>query len=251
MHVTNEELMIIVASRILQNGQVVFVGVGTPNLAANLAKRIRAPQLVMMYETGIVGAKPFRMPVSVGDASVASNSECILGSLEVFTWVLQGGRVDVGFLGGAQVDRWGNLNSTVIGNYTNPSVRLPGSGGAGDIASLAKRTVIIMPHHRRRFPAAVDFITSPGYVQGRAGRKALGLRGGGPELVITDLGVLGFDHAGEMELHSVHPNVSVDQVQRETGWKLKLADSIGTTEPPTAEELDGLRTLQREQAGET
>jgi glutaconate CoA-transferase subunit B len=149
MPVTNQELMVIVASRVFRDGEVVFVGVGLPNLAANLARRIRSPGLVMIYESGIVGAKPFRMPLSVGDAGVTANSQSILNSFEIFTWLLQGGRIDVGFLGGAQVDRWGNLNSTVIGPYDKPDVRLPGSGGAGDVASLANRTIIIMPHERR------------------------------------------------------------------------------------------------------
>ncbi len=249
MHVTNQELTVVIASRLFREGEVVFVGVGVPNLAANLAKRIRTPNLVMIYETGIVGAKPFRMPLSVGDAGITANSQCIVGALEIFTWFLQGGRIDVGFLGGAQVDRWGNLNSTVIGGYDNPSVRLPGSGGAGDVASMAKRTILIMPHERRRFPASVDFITSPGYVEGRRGRKALGLPGAGPELVITNLGVLGFDDAGEMELRSVHPGVTIERVRRETGWPLKIARNIGETEAPTEEELQVLRALQREQFG--
>lgn len=249
MTVTNKELMVVVASRVFRDGQCVFVGVGLPNLAANLAKRTCTPDLVMIYESGIVGALPFKMPLSVGDAGVTANSQSILGSMEIFTWILQGGRIDIGFLGGAQVDKWGNLNSTVIGDYRKPTVRLPGSGGASDIASLANKTVIIMPHELRRFPAAVDFITSPGFVGGRTERRTL-MTGGGPEMVITNLGVLGFDEAGEMELQSVHPGITVDEVRRETGWKLKVAESIGETEPPSATELETLRELQREQAGE-
>jgi glutaconate CoA-transferase subunit B len=246
MQASNKELMTVMASRIMQDGNVVFVGVGLPNIAANLAKSLHAPRLVMVYETGIVGAKPFRMPLSVGDAGVTSNSQCILGSFETFNWVLQGGRIDVGFLGGAQVDRWGNINSTVIGDYAHPTVRLPGSGGAGDIASMAKRTVIVMTHERRRFPEHVDFITSPGFVGGRQGRKAAEISGLGPELVITDLGILGFDAEGEMELRSVHPGVCVEQVLAQTGWKLKVAASVQCTEQPTTEELTTLRAIDKE-----
>ncbi len=248
MEANRQDVMICVASKLFRDNQVAFIGVGAPNLAANLAKRMHAPDLVMIYETGIVGARPFKMPQSVGDAGIASNSQAILGSFEIFTWVLQGGRVDLGFLGGAQVDRWGNLNSTVIGDYTRPTVRLPGSGGASDIASMANRTVIMMPHEKRRFPADVDFITSPGFVGGRQGRRDLGMIGGGPEAVITDLGVLGFDESGEMELRCVHPGVTVDQVLAQTGWDLKVARTVGSTELPTSEELDVLRELQRQQA---
>lgn len=247
MKPTRQEVMICLASKLFHDNQIAFVGVGAPNLAANLAKRLHAPNLVMIYETGIVGAKPFKMPQSVGDPGIAANSQAILGSLEIFTWVLQGGRVDLGFLGGAQIDRWGNLNSTVIGPYERPNVRLPGSGGASDIASMAARTVILMPHEKRRFPAEVDFITSPGFIGGRQGRTELGLIGGGPEQVITDLGVLGFDESGEMELRSVHPGVSVDDVRAQTGWRLKVADDIGTTSIPTEAELSILRELQRQQ----
>ncbi|MES2481275.1 MAG: CoA-transferase [Pseudomonadota bacterium] len=246
MQASNKELMTVVASRMLQDGTVVFVGVGLPNMAANLARQTRAPRLVLVYETGIVGAKPFRMPLSVGDAGVAANSQCILGSFETFNWVLQGGRIDVGFLGGAQIDRWGNLNSTVIGDYHRPTVRLPGSGGAGDIASMARRTIVVMTHERRRFPENVDFITSPGYVGGRRGRAEAGIRGGGPEMVITDLGILGFDEDGEMELRSVHPGVTVAQVQDCTGWKLKVCDAVRETQPPSEAELQALRSIDKE-----
>ena len=248
MQANRQDVMICVAAKLFRDNQVAFVGVGAPNLAANLAKRMHAPDLIMIYETGIVGARPFKMPQSVGDAGVAANSQAILGSLEIFTWVLQGGRVDLGFLGGAQVDRWGNLNSTVIGDYKRPAVRLPGSGGASDIATMAHRTVIMMPHEKRRFPADVDFITSPGFVSGREGRQRLGMIGGGPELVITDLGVLAFDETGEMELRSVHPGVTVDQVLAQTGWDLKVARTIESTELPTEAELEVLRELQRQQA---
>lgn len=247
MDATRHELMITVASRIFRDGQTAFIGVGVPNLAANLAKKTRTPGLVMIYESGIVGAKPFKMPLSVGDPGVTANCECILGSMETFTWLLQGGRVDVGFLGGAQVDRWGNLNSTVIGDYARPGVRLPGSGGAADIASMANTTVIVMPHQLRRFPEKVDFITSPGFVGGRVGRKAAGLPGGGPVMVITDLGVLGFDEGGEMELHSLHKGVRLAEVREQTGWPLKVAPTLSETEPPTSQELEILRALQREQ----
>jgi glutaconate CoA-transferase subunit B len=244
---TKQEMMIAVASRVFRDGQTAFIGVGVTNLAANLARRTRTPGLVMIYESGIVGAKPFKMPLSVGDPGVTSNCECILGSMETFMWVLQGGRVDIGFLSGAQVDRWGNLNSTVIGDYHRPTVRLPGSGGASDIASLANTTIIVMPHQLRRFPERVDFITSPGFVNGREGRRAAGIPGEGPVMVITDLGVLGFDAGGEMELRSLHPGVRLSEVREQTGWPLKVAASLDETVPPSAEELEITRALVREQ----
>jgi len=244
---SKQELMIVLASRIFRDGEIAFIGIGAPNLAANLAKRTHAPNLVIVYETGIVGAKPFKMPLSVGDACITSNSQCLLGAFEIFTWMLQAGRVDTGFLGGAQVDRWGNLNSSVIGKYENPQIRMPGSGGAADVASMANRTVIIMPHERRRFPQNIDFITSPGYVGGRFGRRKLGLTGGGPEVVITDLGVLGFDVTGEMELRELHSGIRLEEVYAQTGWDLKVSQDLGCTKPPTPDELEILRALQLEQ----
>lgn len=237
---TATELMIIVAARQLQDGERVLVGVGQPNLACNLARRLQAPNLVMIYEAGVVGARPARLPLSIGDPCLVSGSQLVCSMVDLFAFYLQAGWVDVGFLGGAQIDRWGNINATVIGDYHQPKVRLPGSGGACDIATLAGKVLILTPHHKRRFPEEVDFVTSPGYVDGREGRRKLGLAGG-PEAVITDLCILGFDQDGEMELRSLHPGVTVDQVQAQTGWALKVASPLECTAAPTAEELRILR----------
>lgn len=237
---TSTELMIIVAARQLEDGQRVLVGVGQPNLACNLARRLHAPNLIMIYEAGVVGARPARLPLSIGDPCLVSGSQLVCSMYDLFAFYLQGGWVDVGFLGGAQIDRWGNINATVIGDYHRPKVRLPGSGGACDIATLAGKVLIMTRHQRRRFPEQVDFITSPGYVGGREGRRKLGLSGG-PEAVITDLCVMGFDETGEMELRAVHPGVTVEQVQAETGWPLKVTEKLETTPPPTSEELRILR----------
>jgi glutaconate CoA-transferase subunit B len=235
------EMMVVAAARLLRDGDVVFVGIGLPNLAINLAKRLHAPNMVMIYEAGIIGANPSRLPLSIGDPCLVSGSQSVCSMFDVFSLYLQTGRIDVGFLGGAQIDRFGNINTTVIGDYERPKVWLPGSGGADDIATLARRTYIIAPHQLRRFPERVDFITSPGYVGGRRGRKERGIPGGGPQVVITDLGLLEFDEQGEMVLAAVHPGVSVAEVQKNTGWDLKVRPDLATTPPPTAEELRLIR----------
>lgn len=237
---TDTELMIARAARELTDDDTVLVGVGVPNIACNLAKRTGASGLEMVYESGTVGSDPSRLPLSIGDPVLASNARSVVPMVQGFGYYLQAGRIDVGFLGGAQIDKHGSLNSTVIGDYDDPDVRLPGSGGACEIASNVERTLVITPHSRRRFPEEVDFVTSPGYVDGREGREALGLRGG-PEAVITDMAVMAFDEAGEMYVTSVHPGVDREAVQAATGWELQFADDLAETTPPTAEELRLIR----------
>ncbi len=237
--------MIVAAARSLRDGETVLVGVGQPNLAANLARRLHAPNLRLAYEAGVLGAQPERLPLSIGDPCLLTGASAVCSMMEVFSFYLQAGRVDVGFIGGAQVDRWGNVNSTVVGEYAHPKVRLPGSGGACDIAGSAGRIIIMTPHQPRRFPEHVDFITSPGFDGGRERRRALGIAGGGPALVVTDLGLLEFDERGEMVLSALHPGSTTEQVRAATGWPLKSAARLRETAPPTEQELAALRILRR------
>lgn len=237
------EMMVVAAARQIRDGQVIFVGIGVPFLAAILAKRTHAPRAVLLCESGIVDGDPARLPLSVADPALVDGAASIATMVDYFNLYLFGGRVDVGFIGGAQVDRWGNVNSTVIGPYGRPKVRLPGSGGACEIAAQAGQVWIIMPQGRRRFVEKVDFITSPGWCGGPDGRRALGYRGGGPSLVVSDKALFRFDASGEMVLAALHPGVGMDDVQAATGWPLKVADSLERTEPPTPAELAALRTL--------
>ena len=244
MKYTRSELMTITAARELKDGEIVFVGIGLPNLAANLAKRSGAPNLIMVYEAGVIGANPTRLPLSIGDPCLVSGAKSVCSMFDVFGLYLQAGRIDVGFLEGAQIDRYGNINSTVIGNYQTPKVRLPGSGGACEIASLAKRILVITTHETRKFPEKVDFVTSPGFLSGRKERVQLNLKGGGPEAVITDLGVMKFDkETGEMVLTSVHPEVKIDEIKQNTRWDLKISKDLKTTEEPSEHDLLILRQL--------
>jgi glutaconate CoA-transferase subunit B len=241
---TPTELMVIVAARELKDKESVLVGVGVPNLAANLAMKLQAPRLNMVYESGAVGSSPTRMPLSIGDPCLVTGAKSVCSMYEQFAYYLQGGRIDVGFLGGAQIDKYGNINSTVIGNYKTPKVRLPGSGGACDIASNVKKIIVITPHEKRRFVERVDFRTSPGFVDGKQKWKELRLQGGGPYAVITNLCTMKFDDVtGEMTLVSLHPGVTVETVQENTPWKLKVADKLEQTPPPTDRELATLRAL--------
>jgi len=241
---TRSEFMTITAARELRDHEVVFVGIGLPNLAANLAKRTSTPNLIMIYEAGVIGANPTRLPLSIGDPGLVSGSKSVCSLFEVFGFYLQAGRIDVGFLEGAQIDKYGNINSTVIGDYLTPKVRLPGSGGACEIASLAKRILIITTHEERKFPERVDFITSPGFFGGKKEREQLKLEGGGPEAVITDLGVMRFDkETGEMMLTSLHPGVEVEEVKQNTGWDLKISKDLEITKEPSEKELLILREL--------
>ena len=232
--------MVCRAARELRDGEVVFVGIGLPNLACNLARHRHAPNLVLIYESGAVGATPERLPVSIGDPSLVQNSLAVCPMTDVFYLYLQGGRIDVGFLQGAQIDRFGNLNTTVVGDYQKPKVRLPGSGGACEIAINAQKVVVIAPQSRRSFPARVDFITSPGHVDGSGARGRRGMPGRGPVMVITDLAVYGFTD-GEMTLESLHPGVTLEQVRQNLGWEPRVAAQVATTDPPHAEELRIIR----------
>lgn len=236
------ELMIVNASRLLKDGDVVFVGVGQPNLACNLAKRTHAPDLVMIYEAGVIGAEPARLPLSIGDPTLVSGALSVVSMYDIFTNYLQRGNVDVGFLGGAQIDRFGNINATFIGNdYAHPKVRLPGSGGAQEIAAWANRCYIMTPHQKRRFPEKVDFMTSAGYLHGKGDREALGLRGKGPVVVVTDIGLMEPDETGELVLTALHPLRTSQQALENTGWPLKVASQLRQTEPLTVHELTILR----------
>jgi glutaconate CoA-transferase subunit B len=233
--------MVVNAARLLLDYDVVFVGVGIPNLACNLAMRTHAPHLQMIYEAGVIGAQPSRLPLSIGDPSLVTGAQSVCSMYDVFTLYLQRGNVDVGFLGGAQIDQFGNINATVIGDYQHPKVRLPGSGGSMEIAAWANRCYIITPHQKRRFPARVDFQTSIGFLSGGDARKQTGVRGGGPQAVVTNLGILRPNQEGELVLTALHPGVSFAQVQENTGWDIKKADDFRVTEPPKPEELRILR----------
>ena len=246
---SSAELMTINAARMLRDGDVVFVGVGLPNLACNLARHTHAPDLVMIYEAGVIGAQPARLPLSIGDPTLVSGALAVCSMYEIFALYLQRGNIDVGFLGGAQIDRFGNINATVIGRgqgdlheiYQHPKVRLPGSGGSMEIAAWANRCYIMTPHQKRRFPEKVDFRTSAGFLNGGSERDAAMLRGAGPQAVVTDLGIMEPDDSGELTLTALHPGIQVDQVRANTGWDLKVAPELKATAPPKEEELRILR----------
>ncbi|HEX7297631.1 MAG TPA: CoA-transferase [Solirubrobacteraceae bacterium] len=233
---TPDEVMTIAAARQLRDGEVVLVGVGPPNAAANLARRLDAPNCVLVYESGAIGARPQRLPLSIGDDDLAAAAQELVSVPEMFNYWIGGGRIDVGFLGASQIDRAGNINTTVIGGYEQPKVRLPGAGGAPEIAASAGRVIVLLRHSPRSFVPEVDFVTS-------VGRELDG--NGHGSVVITDLGVLRpSPEDGELELVAVHPGVDVDQVREATGWPLRLRDPIETTEPVTDRELSALRALR-------
>ncbi len=241
---TADEMMSVAASRALDDGATCFVGIGLPSTAANLARRTHAPRLVLIYESGTIGAKPMHLPLSIGDGELAETADAVVSVPEIFNYWLQGGRIDIGFLGAAQIDRFANLNTTVIGPYDDPRVRLPGAGGAPEIAASCREIIIVMRQNRRSFVEEVDFVTSVGHGNGRGDRERLGLRGKGPRLVITDLGLLEpHPETLELELTHVHPGVSVDEVRAATGWELKVAAALNETAAPTADELAVLRQL--------
>ncbi|MBA3346236.1 MAG: CoA-transferase subunit beta [Gemmatimonadales bacterium] len=236
--------MAVVAARELRDGEVVFVGIGLPNLACNLARATHAPRLLLIYESGAVGAEPERLPVSIGDPSLVTGSLMVSGMADVFQCLLQNGRIEVGFLGGAQIDRYGNINTTVVGDYARPTVRLPGSGGAAEIAIHARRTVAISRLSRRAFPEAVDFITSPGHRMRGRGRRELGMPGAGPVKVVTDKGVLEVEpDSGELLLSALYPGVALEEVRAGVGWPLRCRAALDTIDPPTARELHLLREV--------
>jgi glutaconate CoA-transferase subunit B len=239
---TASEMMIAASARELAGARVVFVGIGLPNIACNLAQRTVAPDLELVYEAGVYGARPSRLPLSIGDPCLVTGARSVLGMPQLFQYYLQGGLIDVGFLGAAQIDRYGNLNTTVIGPYQEPKVRLPGSGGACEIALLARKILIIVRLNRRTFVERLNFLTSPGYLDGGDARARLGDYGQGPAAVITDMGIFRFDaNTREMLLDSLHPGCSVEAIQEQVGWPLQVADELGETEPPTPLQLRIMR----------
>jgi glutaconate CoA-transferase, subunit B len=241
---TPAELMTCVASRELRDGEVVFVGIGLPNLACNLARSTHAPGLLLVYESGAVGAEPERLPVSIGDPSLVTGALMVCGMADVFQCFLQNGRIEVGFLGGAQVDRYGNINTTVVGDYARPAVRLPGSGGAAEIAIHARRTLVISRLSRRAFPEQVDFVTSPGHRMKGQSRHDLGLPGAGPVKVVTDKALLEVEpESGELVLSALYPGVGFEEVRAGVAWPLRCRPKLGTIEPPSARELHLLREV--------
>ncbi|RME34388.1 MAG: CoA-transferase subunit beta [Thermoflexia bacterium] len=236
------EMMIVAAARALAGVRTVFVGVGLPNIACNLAQRTVAPDLELVYESGVYGARPRRLPLSIGDPALITGALSVCSMADLFGLYLQGGRIEVAFLGGAQIDRYGNLNTTVIGDYARPRVRLPGSGGACEIAIHAQQVFIIMRLSRRSFVERLDFLTSPGHLGGAGERERLGMPGRGPQVVVTDKCVFRFDaETGEMVLVSLHPGVSLEDVRAEMGWDPRVSPDLTETEPPTIEELRLLR----------
>jgi glutaconate CoA-transferase, subunit B len=238
------EVQTIVAARQLADAESVFIGVGRPSTAAILAREIINPDLVLVYESGTIGAKPRKIPLSIGDGELAATADFVVSVPEMFNYWIQPGRVDVAFLGAAQVDRRGALNSTVIGDYDAPKTRLPGAGGAPEIAASCREVIVVVRQSRRSFVDRVDFITSVGYGSGPGDRARLGLRGRGPVLVITDLGVLEPDPAScELTLTRLHPGVTADQAREATGWPLRVASPLDATPPPTDAELTALRAL--------
>ena len=235
---TGEEVMTIGAARELADGEVVLVGVGPPNAAANLARRLDAPGCVLVYESGAIGARPQRLPLSIGDDDLAAAAQDLVSVPEMFNYWIGGGRIDVGFLGASQIDRFGNINTTVIGDYQHPKVRLPGAGGAPEIAASAGRIIVLLRHSLRSFVDEVDFVTS-------VGRNVNGAPASRVSAVITDLGVLRPSaDDGELELVDVHPGVEVEQVLEATGWPLRVREPVGITEPVTERELSELRALR-------
>jgi glutaconate CoA-transferase, subunit B len=240
------EMMAVAAARVLTDGQVCFVGIGAPSTAANLARSTHAPRLVLVYESGTIGAKPTRLPLSIGDGELAETADAVVSVPEIFNYWLQAGRIDVGFLSAAQIDRFANLNTTVVGPYRHPNVRLPGAGGAPEIAACCREVFIMIRQSPKTFVDRLDFRTSVGFGDGRGDRQRLGLRGAGPTLVITDLGLLHPDPGTcELTLTHLHPGVAVERAREATGWKLAVADELRTTEPPTATELEQLRRLEQ------
>ena len=240
---TADEMMTVTAARSLRNGMTCFVGIGLPSEAANLARTTHAPDLVLIYESGTIGSKPGQVPLSIGDGILAETADSVVSVPEIFNYWLQPGRIDIGFLGAAQVDRFGNINTTVIGpSYESPAVRLPGAGGAPEIAGACKEVAVVLRQSRRTFAERLDFVTSVGFGTGPQARRRLGLTGGGPQLVITDLGVLRPD-PGTMELMltGIYPGVAVDQVRESTGWDLVMSADLSEIPPPSEAELTALR----------
>jgi glutaconate CoA-transferase subunit B len=244
-----DEIMTISAARMLRNGAVCFVGIGLPSKAANLARLTHGPEIVLIYESGPIGAKPSILPLSIGDGELSITADTTVSTSEIFTFWLQGGRIDVGFLGAAQIDRFANINTTVIGPYARPAVRLPGAGGAPEIAGSAGEVLIILRQTLKTFVDQLDFTTSVGHGNGGDYRKRIGLVGEGPVAVISDLGILRPDHLSkELTLTSLHPGVTLDEARAATGWDLKISSDLKITPAPTADELSVLRELEQRTA---
>jgi glutaconate CoA-transferase, subunit B len=242
---TPEETMTIAAAREVKDRQVLLVGVGPPNAAANLARRLHAPDAVLIYESGAIEAKPLRLPLSIGDDDLAETAAELVSVPEMFNYWVGAGRIDVGFLGAAQIDRHANINTTVIGSYEHPKVRLPGAGGAPEIAAASREVIVLLRQSRRSFVDKLDFTTSIGHGSGPGDRERLGFTGAGPTVVITDLGVLRPNPEDrELELVAVHPGVEVDRVREATGWPLRVREPVETTDPPSARELETLREMR-------
>ncbi len=232
------ELMVVVAARALAGVRTVFVGVGLPNIACNVARSTVAPELELIYESGVYGAQPARQPLSIGDPTLVTGATSVVSMADLFGLYLQGGLVEVALLGGAQIDRYGNLNTTVIGSYSEPKVRLPGSGGACEIAINAQHVYIIMRLKKRAFVERLDFLTTPGHLQGGTTARQLEIPGKGPRLVITDKALFDFENAErEMQLVSLHPGVTLETISAEMGWEVRRAATLTETRAPTAEEL--------------
>jgi glutaconate CoA-transferase subunit B len=243
---TTTEIMTIAAARLLKNGAVCFVGIGLPSTAANLARLTHAPDIVLIYESGPIGAKPPVLPLSIGDGNLAETADTVVSTPEIFRYWLQGGRVDVGFLGAAQIDRYANINTTVIGDYSKPATRLPGAGGAPEIASCAGEVVLVLKQSSRAFVKKLDFVTSVGHLDGGDARKRLGLPGKGPVAVVTDLCLMQPDPSTkELTVTQLHPGVTREQVAKATGWEIRFAESVRETPVPTSVELETLRDLDR------
>jgi glutaconate CoA-transferase subunit B len=243
---TTTEKMTIASSRRLKDGDVCFVGIGLPSTAANLARLTHAPNVVLIYESGPIGAKPRVLPLSVGDGDLAETADTVVSTPEIFRYWLQAGRIDVGFLGAAQIDRFANINTTVIGPYETPKTRLPGAGGAPEIASSAKRVLIILRHSLRAFVSKLDFVTSIGFGEGGDHRTRLGLPGAGPQAVVTDLCIFEPDpESRELVVTSLQEGVTREKVAAATGWPVCFAQTLNTIEPPSEKELTVLRELQQ------
>lgn len=242
---TPDEMMVVEAARHLSSQDVCFVGIGLPSTAANLARLLHAPDIKLIYESGTIETRPSVLPLSIGDGELAETARAVVSVPEIFGYWLQGGRVTIGFLGAAQVDRFGNLNTTVIGDYDSPKVRLPGAGGAPEIAACAGETFIMIRQSTRALVNKLDFISSPGHLDGGNARERLGLKGKGPTRLITDLGVMEpHPETRAFELTALYPGVTVEQVQAATGWPLQVRAELTIREVPTAQELSALRDLK-------
>jgi glutaconate CoA-transferase, subunit B len=241
---TPQEMLAVAAARALASDDVCFVGIGAPSQACNLARLTHAPGITLIYESGTIGTRPDVLPLSIGDPELSETALCTVSVPEMFQYWLQGGRITVGFLGGAQLDKFANINSSVIGPYARPKVRLPGGGGAPEIASHCRQTYVVMSQTQRTFVERVDFITTFGFGEGGDHRERLGLRTLGPTLVVTDLCLMRPDPTTrELIVAALHPGVTREQAQASTGWQLRFAPDLAETPPPTERELAALRDL--------